>query len=914
MESTPIKEGVLVKKGDSKKIFKSAHRRHITLYPKELQIHELESGGAVKHRINILNASIIQPAQMPSKKRTNVKERTSGGNNDVSTFAVVTMGRAYEFEAASTEEAAEWTKALEIAILKAQAVELEVTLTFHLHPHHFHSMDSVVRSLPPSLLTGFTTMENDGRYEASFAHAYLRQHRVNLGTLHAFALGGNTDALKSAIESGPWNRPAAIAPFRWAVSPYDEEGASPLHCAAYSGEIECMLLLLDADSSLCSLADKAYGNTPLHAAAIGARTEAAKLLLTRHKNSVDVNAVNKRGQTALDIVILRARDRALLLECEDNENSSSKETHMMPRSIIKHSRSKVHGTYVRLAGTLGECGHVGCSVQELLLHGSPEHETQSNTRCLDEEDEEVNDDEDGGGDGSGMHHHAIGKDNDTEQHYWDYAASHGRERQRSSAANWRIQEELSSARLEDLANLVNILCDAGANASDALAENLVDDDDDDDDDREWHQGRTNKVLPVAIVKALLHQGAKPNLRKRAQKLSASGKGETKEQVGLTPVQRILKRGIPRSWMDNESITTVLSAKNYSTKSKGSAGYRDSGIVKHSNKAAPIWQSNSLLLQEFQEEGDIHEEREIFEVLLELLRNGARLPPTITATAETCDNNDGNGGRTKMNGSTLSVGTSNAKMTILSSARKHLPGVAKYLIEEVAGAIALWRALKPPSVKGFHESSSIGSASGSARQIGMGSSVARISGLISSTALSTKPKANKKDWTPDKASRACLLCCVPFTTTNRRHHCRKCGDLVCGACSTKKVYHKNTVRSSKVALDRACDRCFNEARWQVRRDEKNTEYIKNIAQRLQHEFIADYDAFSDEESSNGESRSDEDIIEEGDNGEVKEDEESTTKQQLQENTKSLESVHEKYTNLAEAAMNYSQLAMKAKSKK
>ena len=181
MESTPIKEGVLVKKGGSKKIFKSAHRRHITLYPKELQIHELENGGAVKHRINILNASIIQPAQMPSKKSTNVKERISGGNNDASTFAVVTMGRAYEFEAASTEEAAEWTKALEIAILKAQAVKLEVTLTFHLHPHHFHSIDSVVRSLPSSLLTGFTTMENDGRYEASFAHAYLRQHRVNLG-------------------------------------------------------------------------------------------------------------------------------------------------------------------------------------------------------------------------------------------------------------------------------------------------------------------------------------------------------------------------------------------------------------------------------------------------------------------------------------------------------------------------------------------------------------------------------------------------------------------------------------------------------------------------------------------------------------------------------------------------------------
>ena len=105
------------------------------------------------------------------------------------------------------------------------------------------------------------------------------------------------------------------------------------------------------------------------------------------------------------------------------------------------------------------------------------------------------------------------------------------------------------------------------------------------------------------------------------------------------------------------------------------------------------------------------------------------------------------------------------------------------------------------------------------------------------------------------------------------------------------------------------------KWQIRSPDYLDEVtIDFTGFRGQHEFIADYDAFSDEESSNGESRSDEDIIEEGDNGEVKEDEESTTKQQLQENTKSLESVHEKYTNLAEAAMNYSQLAMKAKSKK
>ena len=40
------------------------------------------------------------------------------------------------------------------------------------------------------------------------------------------------------------------------------------------------------------------------------------------------------------------------------------------------------------------------------------------------------------------------------------------------------------------------------------------------------------------------------------------------------------------------------------------------------------------------------------------------------------------------------------------------------------------------------------------------------------------------WTPDSAVPACMNCCDTFTTiSKRRHHCRKCGNAVCGPCST-----------------------------------------------------------------------------------------------------------------------------------
>uniref|UniRef100_A0A7N6A3N7 Zinc finger FYVE domain-containing protein 26 n=1 Tax=Anabas testudineus TaxID=64144 RepID=A0A7N6A3N7_ANATE len=47
--------------------------------------------------------------------------------------------------------------------------------------------------------------------------------------------------------------------------------------------------------------------------------------------------------------------------------------------------------------------------------------------------------------------------------------------------------------------------------------------------------------------------------------------------------------------------------------------------------------------------------------------------------------------------------------------------------------------------------------------------------------------DRKDWVPDTQHHVCMVCKRErFTMFNRRHHCRKCGRLVCHACSERKM--------------------------------------------------------------------------------------------------------------------------------
>lgn len=78
-----------------------------------------------------------------------------------------------------------------------------------------------------------------------------------------------------------------------------------------------------------------------------------------------------------------------------------------------------------------------------------------------------------------------------------------------------------------------------------------------------------------------------------------------------------------------------------------------------------------------------------------------------------------------------------------------------------------------------------------------------------TARSDKRSA----WMPDSTRTSCTICRTAFTFSNRKHHCRKCGNLVCDKCSkARQIVKFPAVEKSSEAVDvssgpvRVCDNC------------------------------------------------------------------------------------------------------------
>jgi len=60
------------------------------------------------------------------------------------------------------------------------------------------------------------------------------------------------------------------------------------------------------------------------------------------------------------------------------------------------------------------------------------------------------------------------------------------------------------------------------------------------------------------------------------------------------------------------------------------------------------------------------------------------------------------------------------------------------------------------------------------------------------------------WVSDNDIKSCFKCEAPFTVMNRRHHCRHCGYIFCGNCTTKKI---EIARLRFTEPVRVCDECF-----------------------------------------------------------------------------------------------------------
>ncbi len=65
-----------------------------------------------------------------------------------------------------------------------------------------------------------------------------------------------------------------------------------------------------------------------------------------------------------------------------------------------------------------------------------------------------------------------------------------------------------------------------------------------------------------------------------------------------------------------------------------------------------------------------------------------------------------------------------------------------------------------------------------------------------------------NWMPNDKCLVCYECGVLFTMFRRKHHCRLCGHIVCGNCSTKSLNMRLVYPYTETGYARACDFCYN----------------------------------------------------------------------------------------------------------
>ncbi|XP_067305996.1 pleckstrin homology domain-containing family F member 1 [Pseudorasbora parva] len=102
------------------------------------------------------------------------------------------------------------------------------------------------------------------------------------------------------------------------------------------------------------------------------------------------------------------------------------------------------------------------------------------------------------------------------------------------------------------------------------------------------------------------------------------------------------------------------------------------------------------------------------------------------------------------------------------------------------------------------------------------------------------------WIPDMASAICMRCSKRFSVAIRRHHCRRCGYIVCRACSKNRALLPNI--SSKPV--RICQHCVSTTQDEQRQKRKNVKHWKKNSiddSPMQPEFETSSDEELEDES-------------------------------------------------------------------
>ena len=124
----------------------------------------------------------------------------------------------------------------------------------------------------------------------------------------AAAAKGDLDGIKQQLAKGT----NVNATFVQAGVP--GSGATPLHLAAATGQLEAAKLLLEKGAEIEAKAADEYKGTPLHWAAFVARLDAVKFLIDAGAN---VNAKDQKGNTPLDAAInetIPSKDRPAVVK------------------------------------------------------------------------------------------------------------------------------------------------------------------------------------------------------------------------------------------------------------------------------------------------------------------------------------------------------------------------------------------------------------------------------------------------------------------------------------------------------------------------------------------------------------------------------------------------------------------------